>query len=607
MADKNLLQRIVFPTVEEQECPELFVRSIKQECELFGQIMCEAVELKFDTWMNIFAAKKWYHYCDIGKLFMGLQICGDFVAEIYGTKHNAAYIMINELLYSSEYHTDSTEQIDIEVPDADMYDAIYARVVYPAERKPKIVSAGWYTDVKGNSQNSLAIVTCTYKREIYTRKTMSLFREFMRDNTVLASRMHLIVVDNGQTIPIEESDEYVDIVHNINAGGAGGFGRGIIEACRSKYNYTRCLLMDDDVKILPESFLRTLLFSDYLKEEYSEAIINGAMLDLYAKNMFCENLAIQDGLWVHSSHYPGDLNDYAVVLRVNEYNDNIWKSVYPKPNAAWFYSSFKIDKEKTINDLPLPVFIRGDDVEYGWRSNGKPFIQLNGVCIWHAPFYYRVNKVTENYYMVRNMIMINMIYTDGFKNTYEKIIRRRFKDLISTYDYKSAALTIAAIKDVLSGTDAFEKDPVDLHKSMTEMAKEDEVREEDWYQLESIRNKRYDNRSFIRLMSKTLNAVYKRIPAMKKIVKRNSEKSVGEWYPPNEAFLLKKHVRIYNLLKGTYYYRHFDYDKEQNLKKEFEGLMQKLCNNYDSLANMFREEHARLVSYDFWKKYLKME
>ena len=42
--------------------------------------------------------------------------------------------------------------------------------------------------------------------------------------------------------------------------------------------------------------------------------------------------------------------------------------------------------------LPLPVFIRGDDVEYGLRlyMRGVDTIVMPGIAVWHEPFYLKI-------------------------------------------------------------------------------------------------------------------------------------------------------------------------------------------------------------------------
>ena len=51
---------------------------------------------------------------------------------------------------------------------------------------------------------------------------------------------------------------------------------------------------------------------------------------------------------------------------------------------AWWYCTMPLNIINKKN-LPMPIFIRGDDVEFGLR-NMKHLILMNGICVWHEPF-----------------------------------------------------------------------------------------------------------------------------------------------------------------------------------------------------------------------------
>ena len=58
--------------------------------------------------------------------------------------------------------------------------------------------------------------------------------------------------------------------------------------------------------------------------------------------------------------------------------------------------------------LPLPLFIRGDDVEFGFRLSrvGFPTIGWPGVAVWHLPFRLKVQP-WQAFYDRRNMLFLN--------------------------------------------------------------------------------------------------------------------------------------------------------------------------------------------------------
>ncbi len=52
--------------------------------------------------------------------------------------------------------------------------------------------------------------------------------------------------------------------------------------------------------------------------------------------------------------------------------------------GAWWYSCIPV-KAIEKNGLPMPFFIRCDDVEFGMRN--KPvYMTMNCICVWHASF-----------------------------------------------------------------------------------------------------------------------------------------------------------------------------------------------------------------------------
>lgn len=604
--NKRLLQRIIMPEVKDRDCQELFFRSGQAECMAFGEPLVAMNELYFHTWMNLFAAKKWFRYGKVGNLFLKLDIKGDFCVEIVGSNQNTVYGHIDEKLVWEEFR-DNQEERCIKIDNPSAYDAVYFIIRDRKDAPCRFLSAGWYTDIPPVRENRLAIVICTYKREAYIHRAMAMFEKYLAENEALRNRMHLFVIDNGQTLELSRSNEHVSVFHNINAGGAGGFARGLIEACRAGENYTRCLFMDDDVEIIPESFYRTLILSDYLKEEYKDAIINGAMLDLYRRTVFYENLAVEDGLWVSSFHREANLTKFKAILRVNDIPESVYQNENSKVNAAWFYSCFSMDQEKSINDLPLPVFIRGDDVEYGRRKFGQAFIQLNGICVWHAPFYYRVSKATEAYYMSRNMFMINALYSNSFRKDFTRFYHARFRYSLNTYDYISGQLYIKALEDILKGSRVFDEDVLEIAKAVGRMAEEAREPVSDFYELEAVKDKPFRYSIPKRICVRLIQAGYKCMPVLKCILKQNGMNLAQEWYPPAETFLVKKQVKVYNLLNKTSVVRKFDYHMERKLEKQFRELLVEIEKNYDGLLEDYRANFPRLTSFDFWKSYLKLE
>ena len=142
------------------------------------------------------------------------------------------------------------------------------------------------------------------------------------------------------------------------------------------HGITHALLMDDDITIDTESIEKTYTILSLLKDEYADAFIGGAMLRIDKPNMQVESGA---------SWNAGDLISNKANLNMNVTWDCLFNEIeeYTEFNA-WWYCCFPMDVVSEEN-LPLPIFIRGDDLEYGLR-NMKHLILMNGICVWHEPF-----------------------------------------------------------------------------------------------------------------------------------------------------------------------------------------------------------------------------
>ena len=72
--------------------------------------------------------------------------------------------------------------------------------------------------------------------------------------------------------------------------------------------------------------------------------------------------------------------------------------------AGWWYCCIPV-KKIDRSHLPIPLFIRGDDVEFSLANNAE-FLSLNGICIWHKGFANKFNANLELYMVHRNSLII---------------------------------------------------------------------------------------------------------------------------------------------------------------------------------------------------------
>lgn len=97
-----------------------------------------------------------------------------------------------------------------------------------------------------------------------------------------------------------------------------------------------------------------------------------------------------------------DLSDRKILLKNGQ---NV-----PVQYNAWWYCCLPVSAIKTCG-LPLPLFIKTDDVEYGLRLGAKVAL-LNGIGVWHSEFSSKYSLYLE-YYIKRNEMIVSAIHGSG--------------------------------------------------------------------------------------------------------------------------------------------------------------------------------------------------
>ena len=300
----------------------------------------------------------------------------------------------------------------------------------------------------------LAIATTTFRKERFIERNIELVKtELLGSDYDIAKHLTMHVIDNGSTLPAAElSDEHVTVTPNENVGGAGGFARGMIESLEQAIPATHVLLMDDDVEVSPESILRTYNLLRIVNDEYSEAFVSGAMLNI-------EDTQDQKEDTGFISTYDGSCVPAKPPLQVTKFVDVVYNECYDEQMnvpadahryAAWWYCVIPTTVIR-YNGLPLPVFVRFDDVEYGIRCNPK-FMTMNGICVWHAKFDIRYNAGVERYQTIRNQ-MIGQL-TTGLVPDMKTMLHslHHMVDLeCRKFNYTDAELALTGFEDFLKG------------------------------------------------------------------------------------------------------------------------------------------------------------
>lgn len=414
-----------------------------------------------DTYFNSLSVEKWKKYTEIQDVSLTLTVQGSFLVSLcWKQKINGTYI--ERELKNTVIEAPERSEVTLDFPD-ETKGMFFFRI--EALKKDGKFYGGYYstnTEPDKCRPIKLGIVICTFRREKYVRDNIRLLNEEIieNENSPLFGRLEVFISDNGQSLgEYRLSSDKVHVVNNKNAGGAGGFTRGLMEIIKrpDRNGITHALLMDDDVVIDTASIVKTAALLSLLKEAYKDAFVGGAMLRADQRNIQVESGASWNAGNLISLKAGLDLRLWQNCLK-NEQEE------YREFNA-WWYCCFPMELVRKDN-LPLPIFIRGDDLEYGLR-NMKTLILMNGICVWHEPFENKYSSFLE-YYVIRNRLIDNAYHFLWWgKKQLIKCLMGEYRREGYLYRYRNVELYIRGIRDFLKGIDFLEHtDPEQLHKDI---------------------------------------------------------------------------------------------------------------------------------------------
>lgn len=402
----------------------------------------------FTTFLNCLPSAKWRRYAGVTEARIVLDVGGapfDFlVAHVSEGEASPRYELTAHGLGG-----DGRIEVVCDVPIDDT-DIITGFVLRPCgDGEVTLFGGRWVTDVdEGRIRDvRLAVATTTFRKEAYVTRNIQAMRTGIFDRGGEdAAAMRMFVVDNGRTLDAEAlSDGAVEVIPNPNVGGSGGFARGMMAA--QDWGATHVLLMDDDVHVLPESFLRTLTLLRLATDEYADAFVEGAMLNMEEPSLMFEDVARvkPDGMY---DRIKGDCHvDSVSELVASEATELEVDRAY----GAWWYCCIPMSAVRE-HGLPLPLFVRCDDVEYGMRC--RPTIMaMAGICVWHERFEGRFRASVDSYQLTRNFLA--MAACDDLPASVTTAFMMRFDRTFHIYlramAYDTCELMLRGLADYLRG------------------------------------------------------------------------------------------------------------------------------------------------------------
>ncbi len=601
--------------------PTLYCKSdspIVREPSTGEWTMLNAGLYDFNTYFNSLSVRKLRTYTTAKRFFLHLELRGAacIIRETRGGVFSAHPELVDSVVRESPRSDDwRREDIELEADDSD----VLLGFTIETTGTVAIRNSYYSVDYDGDPRTvELVLATTTFRKEKFIeRNVAAIRRDILESGEEISGHFHMYVMDNGRTLDADAlSGDGVSILPNDNVGGAGGFTRGMIEAMEQTPKATHILMMDDDVAVSPESIKRTFNLLRIVRDEYAEAFVSGAML----------NYEIGDEQWEDMGFMTreGTFAPVKPFLRLTKYEDVVFNEVYRLQKfqkgamyAAWWYCCIPISVIER-EGLPLPVFVRCDDAEYGVRCQPR-FITMNGLCIWHMSFHARYNAAVERYQTTRNTMIAQA--TTGFapKSDFMYELHNNIRLELKKFGYDNAELCLDAFEDFLKGPGfiaehgAAERSFMDANKRKERMVPFPELEKQARKMGLDFRMSSIDRQLVDSDKPRT------RLQRLADYVTDNGQRIIRTegkgyvvipylgWLYPAGVIRGKKIIIVIDWYNKTGAIRVKDPDRFDAITKRYHADLRYYKRNIDRLRKEYASSRKRLTSMAFWKDYLGLD
>lgn len=585
--DLEVLFHMCMPENENIAASKMYIRT-QGKCVWKGShrraelLLYQGAILDFSTYYNSFSYSQYLKYTVLTSVWIRLKCIGRFELAIWKQERGN----VKQCLGRSEFENTIVWNWDFSQESAERGGFLYCELRCLSANG--IFRGGSYeADLPTKREVHLAVDMCTYHREDYVyRNLQKLQEDCLQSGSEIKNNLEVFVIDNGKTIQWEET-ENIHILANRNCGGSGGFSRGLVEISR-KNIFTHVLMMDDDTWIETEMFYRLIKILSICSGKFREVCVAGGLLSTE------EPLRqVEAGAKWHDAIEPMHNLDFQYANALTENGKFSEKINY----SGWWCFAFPVSCLQQYG-LPLPLFVRADDIEFGLRIK-NPYIVLNGVGVWHEPFLKKYSARLE-YYTVRNHSIVMALQGRPLQSV-QSFLHQSYAHLLKQ-DYLEAEYGVEAIRDFLSGVAFLE------NQNEQELLQKQLKKEWKWIETQQLSLKF----NFMLVNPTQTNASGEQKNHENRFVK------LGKWFLPAKGYRIVN--RLDNNVKSVGNIRtvvHWDpvlkkaYITQKQFFRFLKDLLQigamwfLLRRNYFSVRKQYSEMAVeKLGNPDFWQRHL---
>ena len=601
--EKVTLQEIIIKDGVQDECTDqMYYRGEGKIPQMRdgGYFLKKNCFYDFFTYFNALSLKKWRTYTVAEDICLELDLSGVCQIDLMGHYVNDRNIIQKEWLGEYYFDLQKRQTITLAIPKDAQSSVIGFQIT--AKKETCLYGGKYVAGIEMGCRNhvNIAMVTTTFCKEAYVQKNIRLLEKGLFQGEDFAEHFSWKIIDNGRTLPQGPlADGKIEIIPNKNVGGSGGFARGMLETIAGQKDITHILLMDDDVEFLADSFKRLYRMLVLIRAEYRDHFICGAMLEMRQKNIQHEDVGLFRQNGEHGPAKP-------------RYDLNLWDSVVrneePIPAdshqyGGWWYCCIP-SKVVQRDNLPLPFFVRGDDVEYAIRNHAQ-FITLNGICIWHEGFGAKFSCALELYQVHRNDLILKALRENLQDVDVIQRITYLFWEELYKFNYRGAALLLDAVEDYLKGPEFLKT--LNGEQCMKEKRAQDNKLHP---VTEELRSKvDYDHLYQYKPLGKFRKFVYdyscngQRMP---RFVAKNKPGIIpyGWGYYQEKQYLTKRNYAI-DAVNDLYVLYERSDRQFRELKTRFKTVMERYRKENETVVQAYKDAERELQGETFWKTYLE--
>ena len=402
------------------------------------------------TYFNAFPASYWQHWTSVREVRLTVRTSGPATVLVYRSNGQG----VRQRIDTREVTGDATTSFDLSLTEYSDGGWIWFDVVAD-EKHATLEGAQWTTEQEPVRQGKASLGITTYNKPDYCVDTLQALAaspdalEFVDRIFLIDQGAQLVADQNGFAEVAAELGETLQVIRQPNLGGSGGFARSMHESLqRPQSDFVQ--LLDDDVRLEPESLRRSIVFARYAT---TPVLVGGHMFDLLDRpklHGWAEVVDEHPFMWrnLYQEKMP---HDFGVAnLRQSPLLHMRMDADY----NGWWMCLIPLAAIREVG-LSLPAFIKWDDAEFCLRAGeaGFPTVSLPGVALWHVSWVNKDDSIDwQAYFHARNRIVAGLLHSNAPQGgrLLKHSLRVDLKHLMMM-QYYPVALRARALRDVLSG------------------------------------------------------------------------------------------------------------------------------------------------------------